>query len=113
MPFNSESELNITRPSSNNPAVSLRTKIRPIPHPYKNLLNRLFFYGLKLPGVYLLMITGILVDFTIQFPIMMICAVENLFRKRSQRLKGTLTDRKRLSRDEPKNYRQAQGRQNN
>ncbi len=51
---------------------------------YSNLLNQLVFYGVKQPGIYLLMITGILVDFMIQFPFMMICAFENLFHKRAK-----------------------------
>jgi len=44
-------------------------------------LNQLLFYGLKQPGIYLLMITGILLDFLIQFPFIVICALENLFHR--------------------------------
>jgi len=50
---------------------------------YKNRkrLNQFLFYGVKQPGIYLLMITGILLDFLIQFPFMVICALENLFNR--------------------------------
>jgi hypothetical protein len=50
---------------------------------YKNSerLNRLLFYGVKTPGIYLLMITGILLDLLIQFPFIVICALENLFHR--------------------------------
>jgi len=50
---------------------------------YKNRkrLNQLLFYGVKQPGIYLLMVTGILLDFLIQFPFIVICALENLFHR--------------------------------
>jgi hypothetical protein len=38
----------------------------------------------KQPGIYFLMITGILLDFMIQLPFMVICTLENLFRKKAQ-----------------------------
>ena len=46
--------------------------------------NKLLVYCVKQPGIYLLMITGILLDFMIQSPFMVICALENLFRKKAQ-----------------------------
>ncbi|MCP4629797.1 MAG: hypothetical protein GY850_40765 [bacterium] len=48
------------------------------------LLNHLQVYCVKLPGIYLLMISGILLDFVIQFPFMVICTYENLFRKQAK-----------------------------
>ncbi|CAB1062691.1 hypothetical protein D1BOALGB6SA_7471 [Olavius sp. associated proteobacterium Delta 1] len=53
---------------------------------YRNsdLINQLVFYCVKQPVIYLLMITGILLEFMIQFPFMVICALENLFRKKAQ-----------------------------
>jgi hypothetical protein len=48
------------------------------------LLNYLQVHCLKQPGIYLLMISGILLDFLIQFPFMVICTFENLFRKQAK-----------------------------
>lgn len=45
--------------------------------------NKFILYGLKQPGIYLLMTTGILLDFMIQSPFIVICALENLFRKKA------------------------------
>jgi hypothetical protein len=52
---------------------------------FKNseLFNKFIFYCLKQPGIYLLMTTGILLDFMIQSPFIVICALENLFRKKA------------------------------
>ena len=52
---------------------------------FKNseLFNKLLLYCLKQPGIYLLMITGILLDFMIQSPFIVICGLENLFRKKA------------------------------
>ena len=52
---------------------------------FKNseLYNKFLLYGLKQPGIYLLMITGILLDFMIQSPFIVICALENLVRKKA------------------------------
>jgi len=47
-------------------------------------LNQLLVNCLKQFGIYLLIIIGILVDFMIQFPFMIICAFENMFRKKAQ-----------------------------
>jgi hypothetical protein len=47
-------------------------------------INQLLYYCVKQPGIYLLMITGFLVDLMIQFPFMAICAFENMFRKKVQ-----------------------------
>ena len=44
-------------------------------------LSQIQKYCLKLPGIYLLMITVILVDFLIQLPFILICSFEDLFRK--------------------------------
>ncbi len=38
---------------------------------------------LKQTGIYLLMFIGIAVDFAIQWPFMVICTIENRFRKRT------------------------------
>ncbi len=38
---------------------------------------------LKKPGIYLLILIGIAVDFAIQWPFMVLCAIENRFRKRN------------------------------
>ena len=48
------------------------------------LPNDLYVYCVKQPGIYLLMISGILLDFVIQFPFMAICTIENLFRKQAK-----------------------------
>jgi hypothetical protein len=48
------------------------------------LLNHLHVYCVKQPGIYLLMISGILLDFVIQFPFILICTFENLFRKQAK-----------------------------
>ena len=45
--------------------------------------DRLLYYCVKQPGIYLLMITGILADFMIQLPFIVICGIENWFRKPS------------------------------
>ena len=45
--------------------------------------NKFIFYCLKQPGIYVLMTTGILLDFMIQSPFIVICALENLFRKKA------------------------------
>jgi len=42
-------------------------------------VKRLLFYCVKQPGIYFLMIAGILFEFLIQFPFIVICALENLF----------------------------------
>ncbi len=48
------------------------------------LLNHLHVYCVKQPGIYLLMISGILLDFLIQLPFIVICTFENLFRKQAK-----------------------------
>jgi hypothetical protein len=48
------------------------------------LLNHLHVYCVKQPGIYLLMISGFLLDFVIQFPFIVICTFENLFRKQGK-----------------------------
>lgn len=50
----------------------------------KGLLNHLHVYYVKQPIIYLLMISGILLDFMIQFPFIVICTFENLFRKQAK-----------------------------
>lgn len=50
----------------------------------RNLADRLLFYCVKRPGIYGLMITGILLDFMIQSPFIVICALENFFRDKAQ-----------------------------
>ena len=45
-----------------------------------DLASQLLYYCVKQPGIYGLMITGILLDFIIQSPFIVICALENLFR---------------------------------
>jgi hypothetical protein len=44
-------------------------------------IRQLLNYGVKQPGIYLLILTGILVDFLVQFPFMVVCSFENLIRK--------------------------------
>ena len=48
-----------------------------------DLFGKFILYGLKQPGIYLLMTTGILLDFIIQSPFIVICSIENLFRKKA------------------------------
>ena len=48
------------------------------------LLSCLRVYCVKQPVIYLLMITGILLDFLIQFPFIVVCTFENLFRKQAK-----------------------------
>ena len=48
------------------------------------LFNYLHVYCVKQPGIYLLMISGILLDFVIQLPFMVICTFENLVRKQAK-----------------------------
>jgi hypothetical protein len=48
------------------------------------LANQLLFYCVKQPGIYGLMISGILLDFMIQSPFIVICALENFFRHKAQ-----------------------------
>jgi hypothetical protein len=49
----------------------------------KDLSKKLIFYCAKLPGIYLLMIIGIITDFILHLPFIVICTLENLFRRRS------------------------------
>jgi hypothetical protein len=49
-----------------------------------DLANQLLFYCVKQPGIYGLMITGILLDFIIHSPFIVICALENLFRDKAK-----------------------------
>ena len=49
-----------------------------------NLAERLLFHCVKRPGIYGLMIIGILLDFMIQSPFIVICAIENFFRDKAQ-----------------------------
>jgi hypothetical protein len=53
---------------------------------YKNgdPVNQLLYFCVKQPGIYLLMITGILLEFIIQLPFIVICGLENLFRKKAR-----------------------------
>ncbi|CAB1069197.1 hypothetical protein D1AOALGA4SA_582 [Olavius algarvensis Delta 1 endosymbiont] len=46
-------------------------------------VNRLLFYCVKLPGIYFLMVAGILFEFIIQLPFIIICSLENLFHTRT------------------------------
>ncbi len=46
------------------------------------LLTRLLFFSAKLPGIYFLMIFGMVIDFMIQFPFAVICTLENRFLRR-------------------------------
>ena len=55
--------------------VAKQTRLAPV--------NHLLFYCVKLPGIYFLMIAGILLEFIIQLPFIVICALENLFNKRA------------------------------
>ena len=48
-----------------------------------DLLGQLLFYCVKQPAIYLLMITGILMDFMIQLPFLVICVIEDWFRKQT------------------------------
>jgi len=48
------------------------------------LAQQLLFYCAKQPGIYGLMISGILLDFMIQFPFIVICTLENFFRDKGQ-----------------------------
>ena len=38
--------------------------------------ERLVFYGLKLPGIYLLITVGTLMDFVLQWPFMILCRLD-------------------------------------
>jgi hypothetical protein len=44
--------------------------------------NRLLFFSVKLPATYFLMTLGLLIDFVIQFPLALICTLENRFVRR-------------------------------
>jgi hypothetical protein len=44
--------------------------------------KRILFFTVKLPGIYLLITAGIILDFFIQLPFLVLCTVENVFRKR-------------------------------
>jgi hypothetical protein len=46
--------------------------------------SRLLFLSVKLPGIYFLMILGVVIDFMIQFPFAVICSLENRFLRRFQ-----------------------------
>ena len=59
-------------------------RILKIAHKKSGLMYHLRVYCVKRPGIYLLMISGILLDFVIQFPFMAICTIENLFRKQAK-----------------------------
>ena len=51
--------------------------------PDRDLKKRLLFYPIKLPGIFLLITIGIMMDFIIHLPFLVICTVENIFRKRT------------------------------
>ena len=55
--------------------VAKQTRLAPV--------NHLLFYCVKQPGIYLLMITGIMLEFIIQLPFIVICTLERLFHKRT------------------------------
>jgi hypothetical protein len=48
-----------------------------------DFLKKLLFYTLRLPGIYILIILGIMLDFILHLPFLVICLVENLFRRRT------------------------------
>ncbi len=52
-------------------------------HNNSDLKKRLLFYTIKLPGIYVLITIGIMADFIIQLPFLIICTVENLLRRRT------------------------------
>ena len=49
-----------------------------------DFLKKLLFYTLRLPGIYILITLGIMFDFILHLPFMVICSVENLFRRRTR-----------------------------
>jgi hypothetical protein len=51
---------------------------------HRNLLKEFLYYGVKLPGIFFLMVSGIMVDFIIQSPFIVICALEHLIHKRAR-----------------------------
>lgn len=48
-----------------------------------DLKKRILYYSLKLPGIYILITIGIMMDFIIHLPFLVLCSVENLFRRRT------------------------------
>jgi hypothetical protein len=49
-----------------------------------NLLKDFLYIGVKLPGIFFIMVIGIMVDFIIQLPFIVICALENHAHKRER-----------------------------
>jgi hypothetical protein len=49
----------------------------------KGLKKQLLFYTAKLPGIFLLVTIGIMMDFIIQLPFLILCTLENRYRRRS------------------------------
>ena len=54
-----------------------------VDHNNNGLINKTLFYTVKLPGIYILITFGIMVDFIIHLPFLVICAIENLFHRRT------------------------------
>jgi hypothetical protein len=49
-------------------------------------LRKVLFYTLRLPGIYLLITLGILFDFILHLPLLIICSLENIFRGRIRKI---------------------------
>ena len=50
----------------------------------RGLANQFLFYCVKQPGIYGLMVAGILLDFIIHFPFIVLCGLENIFRDKAR-----------------------------
>ena len=50
----------------------------------RGIIHQLHTVCLKQPGTYMLMIAGILVDVVIQLPFIIICTIENIFRRQNK-----------------------------
>jgi len=49
-----------------------------------DFLKKLLFYTLRLPGIYILITLGIMLDFILHLPFLALCSVENFFRGRTR-----------------------------
>jgi len=44
--------------------------------------NKIIFYVLKLPSIYILIISGFIFEFIIGFPFLVLCVIDNIFDKK-------------------------------
>ena len=48
--------------------------------------NKMIFYVLKLPSIYILIVSGFIFEFIIGLPFLVLCAIDNIFDKKQWKL---------------------------